>query len=386
MKISTQLFHLIAISMVLIGCSRQETSTIGLPLDLWVNSDRSLTLVYPTNAINYNKSLEYASTHCAQYNMIPEKDYQVSNRNSSYYRGGNTTAISFRCGVGKLVQKSPIIASRKSEDAIPSGLHYGENFFLPLLKGWRYGPGNKRLLIQSSNTTMKTIYMYPEGQSAENWSQLISSRIINEPGKSQIYLKAILDKHKSNCKNPLKNNQVKITENGYNSYTLEYGCPKHNLTGEGNFSLVKTIEGADSFYIIRRLWRGGAYAKDNYPISPIEHTKWLDLFKKISVCDTRGTDHPCSGFQKINSEKAKSRAKYPRLEKYLATLSRRDPVLRKKFSEAARHLYDESCHCLAYMLNDKLNREAREAVPVGDFMQRVIVVGFEEGSYTPIIK
>ena len=88
---------------------------------------------------------------------------------------------------------------------------------------------------------------------------------------------------KQDCENFESNVIDGREENGYPALTWYSECRKAN--GYYSKTLSKVIRGNDSAYILRRIWRDTPQESD--------WQGWLDYYKDVTVCDSRGRGHPC---------------------------------------------------------------------------------------------
>jgi hypothetical protein len=73
------------------------------------------------------------------------------------------------------------------------------------------------------------------------------------------------------------------SSNGYQSMTWESICQQDDE--DYTKILFKLIIGNDSSYLLKRLWSKEPKKYD--------WNVWLDYFKSVIVCDSRGDQHPC---------------------------------------------------------------------------------------------
>jgi len=94
-----------------------------------------------------------------------------------------------------------------------------------------------------------------------------------------------------NCASFDSRGEVEKAENGYPSLTWITSC----VTPRGTNIVVlhKAISGNDSFYHLRRIWRGS--------LTDDDLTAWMKYFATVYACDTRSEDQACpDGFTKLN--------------------------------------------------------------------------------------
>ncbi len=74
-------------------------------------------------------------------------------------------------------------------------------------------------------------------------------------------------------------------ENKYNFALWIEACPKNQQTGFADYKLIKVIEGKDSSYVVKKVWR--------FEPSLEEIRDWSSYLSNVFVCDTRSKRRPC---------------------------------------------------------------------------------------------
>lgn len=96
---------------------------------------------------------------------------------------------------------------------------------------------------------------------------------------------------RSHCSTYSTDLQDKARENGYNTITWKTSC---KLRGDNTEVVIlhKAISGEDSFYEVQKIWRGR--------FSGESLREWSDHLKRVKLCNTRGSQHPCpEGFKRV---------------------------------------------------------------------------------------
>jgi hypothetical protein len=75
------------------------------------------------------------------------------------------------------------------------------------------------------------------------------------------------------------------TVNGYPWVLWHFGCPMNPQTGKPEAMWLKAVRGADALYVVQQAHR--ALPSDELEARAVEY------LGSVSVCDTRGPEHPC---------------------------------------------------------------------------------------------
>ena len=84
----------------------------------------------------------------------------------------------------------------------------------------------------------------------------------------------------------------KTTQNNYNTISWKTKC---KLRGKDTEVVIlhKAISGEDSYYKIQKIWRD-SFTKEGFRV-------WDDYVRRIKLCNSRGTLHPCpDGFNIVH--------------------------------------------------------------------------------------
>ncbi|MCG6858417.1 MAG: hypothetical protein LJE67_10155 [Salaquimonas sp.] len=150
-------------------------------------------------------------------------------------------------------------------------------------------PIPKGFVVGSQNRTQDVLVVewVPEGQSAENWTDMITMQTLYGRGdlKPFAFEKKMVSEWTINCPatkyQPIRDG----VENGYTFSFWLLSCEKNPKTGKPDFTMMKAMQGNDSFYTVQRAFKSQP-AKDTV-------VNWSNFMSQIRVCDTRLPDREC---------------------------------------------------------------------------------------------
>ncbi len=82
-------------------------------------------------------------------------------------------------------------------------------------------------------------------------------------------------------------------ENGYPSSVELMVCPKFKDSDNGQVMMTKAVQGGEKFYVITHRMLTPPMRGQGPPLTAQAMADWTTRLKRIQVCDTRGTLHPC---------------------------------------------------------------------------------------------
>jgi len=82
-------------------------------------------------------------------------------------------------------------------------------------------------------------------------------------------------------------------ENNYPTSVRLIQCGENAHSQLGEISLIKAIQGNDSFYIVRFVKNVPAFQKGEAEFTNEEVANWSSFLKRVSLCDDDDTDHKC---------------------------------------------------------------------------------------------
>ncbi len=164
-----------------------------------------------------------------------------------------------------------------------------DELFLPVPPGWTVGerPGGAAITGIGDLLKIKTdkkFFLAP-GETAENWSEIIFVEQFPKPaGWTRLGLiQALIREVIAGCDDgdgPEPRNNGKTGHPTVHSF---YACTNHKDEKYGSFTMMKVIEGDVGFYLVRRLWRGAPYAKDETESVAGRFEGWPAWFDRVAV-------------------------------------------------------------------------------------------------------
>ena len=91
-------------------------------------------------------------------------------------------------------------------------------------------------------------------------------------------------------------------ENNYPTSVRLLLCHRNKVSGRGEISMLKSVQGNDDFYVIQRTRQVDPYEDQQAPMSNEEMGLWSLYFRSISVCDDTRPKHPCPASPSAQSD------------------------------------------------------------------------------------
>jgi S1-C subfamily serine protease len=165
----------------------------------------------------------------------------------------------------------------------------GDELSLPVPAGWTVGERPVGAAITGIGDllrikTDKKLFL-PPGETAENWSEIIFVEQFPKPagwapqGLYQVLIRDVI----AGCDDgdgPEPSNSGKT---GHPTVQSFYACTNHKDEKYGSFTMMKVIEGDEGFYLVRRLWRGAPYPKDETESVAGRFENWPAWFDRVAV-------------------------------------------------------------------------------------------------------
>lgn len=155
-----------------------------------------------------------------------------------------------------------------------------ENLLVGLPQGFKVGFSEQR-------NGMNMQEWVPSNETVQNWTEMVTVQVfLNRTDLDPVkFLTTLQQQWAGACKGSNATPAATSRVNGYLSASMLLRCPLLDRTGKPETTMVKTIKGNDSFYVVQRAVRA-------LPTSAqLEQTKkYLD---GVSLCDTRLPAHPC---------------------------------------------------------------------------------------------
>ncbi|RAU23066.1 hypothetical protein CU669_06150 [Paramagnetospirillum kuznetsovii] len=155
--------------------------------------------------------------------------------------------------------------------------------------GWTIGGSSV-----SQNALTKQ--MFPPGQTAETWNEMMSIQIMADArADPREHIQRIVEASRTNCEASGPSPVTEAQTNGYPVATLTVTCTKGRQSGMGGLVAVKAIRGGSALYVIQRIWRGQPFERNEIaPVPSDMLQEWSAFLRNVSVCDSNDpTRHPC---------------------------------------------------------------------------------------------
>ncbi|CCG42947.1 hypothetical protein [Magnetospirillum molischianum] len=156
-------------------------------------------------------------------------------------------------------------------------------------EGWQNGGSS------ASRTAIAT-HLFPPGQNSENWTEMLTIQVIVDPrAEARAFVQRVVDASRSGCDAAGPSPASEGMTNNYPVATLTVTCTRGHQSGMGGLVAVKAIRGQQALFVVERLWRGPAFARDDSaPIPKSTLQEWSTFLRGVSLCDHADPiRHPC---------------------------------------------------------------------------------------------
>lgn len=156
-----------------------------------------------------------------------------------------------------------------------------ENLLVTVPKGFKAGH-------QARNGQQAINEFVPAGETVDNWSEMVTVQIFfNRRDLSPAQFRARIESGWTKaCSGGAAQSVSAAPENGYPALMWKLTCPRNPATGKPENTWFKAIAGQDSFYVVQKAFRSEPTAQ--------QAGEAMAYLNKISVCDSRRKDRPCS--------------------------------------------------------------------------------------------
>ena len=155
-----------------------------------------------------------------------------------------------------------------------------ENLMVAMPEGYKLG-------FQDKNNNSLINEMVPAGQSVTDWTDMVTVQIFfNMRNLSPAQFKERVDKlWTETCPGVQSNPVTSSVERGYPMMVWIQFCPLNKQTGKPEFTMLKSIQGNDSFYVVQKAFR--------FKPEKDQIDQWSRYLRSVYVCDTRLADRAC---------------------------------------------------------------------------------------------
>jgi hypothetical protein len=154
-----------------------------------------------------------------------------------------------------------------------------ENLLVTMPEGYKVG-------WQDRNAQSRMSEMVPEGQTVENWTEMVTVQIFfGQKTLPQLFRARINSLWAKACPNSIYAPVAAGPERGYPAEVWMQVCPSNPKTGKPEHTFFKAIQGHDSLYVVQKAFK--------YEPARDEVTNWTHYLKNVSVCDSRIPERAC---------------------------------------------------------------------------------------------
>ncbi len=156
----------------------------------------------------------------------------------------------------------------------------GEKILMSLPEGYErgYADGNEQRYIAE---------FVPEGQTVEDWQELLSVQVFygKTDSTARNFADALITAAAEHCEGSSGTIVLNDTENGYDSVVFLVSCPQSETTNHPEWTLFKGIQGKDSFYLVHKAWA--------FKPGKESMTEWSGYLFGVGLCDDRDDATKC---------------------------------------------------------------------------------------------
>jgi|GEM_PF-640937 len=181
-------------------------------------------------------------------------------------------------------------------------------FFLSLTSGCEQTPETTEKLMAAPPPNWNLIYQInsfesrisdyvPSNEENDNWVSRISFESFRNFGEADPIDVTLgeIEIDNGSCNFVQHFNLYSGFENNYPVSLRLSMCGRHSISDRGEVKMIKAIRGDDYFYVIRLVKRLDPFEVNEPEMSKSEIAAWSSYMKKIIVCNTAKSRHPCPG-------------------------------------------------------------------------------------------
>lgn len=194
-------------------------------------------------------------------------------------RGRAGLALALAAGLGA--------AASAEEPKPPAEAPEGEFLVAGRPMGWKLGYHRRRDRVSLAE-------FVPEAQDGEDWRDRIAVRVFAGLGRvpPAAFLERVKDQVRDGCDRawfgPTEDRRI----DGYGAAVLSASCGRSRLSGLGEFTIYKVIQGRENLYMVQRTWRIPP-GDEPMPLAEEALAEGVAYLAGVHVCDTRDPDRPC---------------------------------------------------------------------------------------------
>ena len=157
-------------------------------------------------------------------------------------------------------------------------------------------PDNWIEIYTDRTENLSTSEYIPNGQTEEDWSEMISVQVLLEAGNSDpdLMLTKVANHLKKECSNlSIKPIQLAGISNTYPSVTMQTFCERKNDRDKGEVGIVRGIAGKENFYLLQKIWRTEPFrSEEEVPINLEQRKFWLGYIAYLGICNPKLNNCP----------------------------------------------------------------------------------------------
>jgi hypothetical protein len=153
-------------------------------------------------------------------------------------------------------------------------------------------PKDFKVGFQSNRDNRLMTEWVPAAETVEDWTRMLTVQIYRgATAEAATFLQGVGKRYMDACPGTTAKGIYTGQINGYVVSMLLLKCPKNPATGKPETTAFRVIKGKDALYSVQRAWRANPSDQE---VDEVMH----DL-AKVTVCDTRGSEHPCPSFASL---------------------------------------------------------------------------------------
>ena len=157
-------------------------------------------------------------------------------------------------------------------------------------------PDNWVEIYNDRTENLSTSEYAPEGQTEDNWQEMISVQILLDTKNSDpdLMLTRVASHLKKECRKfSVKPIELTGIQDTYPSLTMLTYCEKKVGGDFGEIGIIRGISGNESFYLLQKLWRTDPFkADEELPINLEQRKFWLGYIAYLGICNPALKDCP----------------------------------------------------------------------------------------------
>jgi len=150
-------------------------------------------------------------------------------------------------------------------------------------------PDNWVEIYSDRTENLSTSEYAPEGQTEDNWQEMISVQILLDTKNRDpdLMLTKVASHFKKECRKfSVKPIQLTGIQDIYPSLTMMTYCEQKEGEDFGEIGIVRGISGKESFYLLQKLWRTDPFkADEELPVNLEQRKFWLGYIAYLGICN-----------------------------------------------------------------------------------------------------